>query len=183
MNVELPKHCSRQVFDSTQKDNLTEVYTALYKVSRSDLVMSTCYMQFSTARVNGKQLGTHKTHTTSSSIAIATWKQDIFGISNVPGPRASTTLHRAERINYFCQHNVLIDGQNRSHLLVSLSWFKFHPKCYEFGKPLPVWYYDLFESCGIHSLIPVQFLQCRSISLVDKLDGESVLIICPCIDY
>ena len=100
MNVELPKHCSQQVFDSTRKDNLTELYTELYKVSRSDLVMSTCYMQFSSAKVNGKKLGTHNTHTTPSSIAIATWNN---GFSNVPGPTVRNTVCRVVRTS---QHNV-----------------------------------------------------------------------------
>ena len=183
VNVGLPKYCSRQVFDSTQAGHLTELYTGLYNVSRSDLVVSTCHMKFSSATVNGKLLGTHKSRTKSSSIAIATWNKDLFGLTNVPGSTAGKNVHRAVRINYFCQHNVLLDGQNKTHLLVAVSWFKCHPKCHEFGKPLTVWYYDLFEACGIHSIIPVQFIHCRTISLIDKLDGESVLFVCPCIDY
>ena len=39
LNVELPQHCSRQIFDHTQIDFLMELYTDLYKVSRSALVV------------------------------------------------------------------------------------------------------------------------------------------------
>ena len=70
-----------------------------------------------------------------------------------------------------------------THLLVSVSWFIYHPKNGDFGKPTTVWYYDIFESSGIYDLLPIQFIQGRSISLVDKLDGESVLFVLVCHDY
>ena len=44
-------------------------------------------------------------------------------------------------------------------------------------------YYDVFEVGGMHSLVPIQFVKCRTVSLVDKLDGESVLFLSPCIDF
>ena len=42
---------------------------------------------------------------------------------------------------------------------------------------------DVFEVGGMHSLVPIQFVKCRTVSLVDKLDGESVLFLSPCIDF
>jgi len=41
----------------------------------------------------------------------------------------------------------------------------------------------LWQSGTIHSFVPVQFIMCRCVSLVDRLDGESVLFVCPCVDY
>ena len=73
LNVELPQHCSRQIFDHTQIDFLMELYTDLYKVSRSALVMSSCFQQYSSAKLNSKQFGTHKTRTAASSVAMAVW--------------------------------------------------------------------------------------------------------------
>ena len=187
LHVILPPHCSRKVIDQTQVDFLTEMYTNLYKVSRSAAVVSTTCKQYSSVQLNGICFGTHSTRTASSSIAIAIWDNNVFGSSPIM-PTSSTslsemsTISRAVRISSFCEHNVIIDGHIKSHLLVSLLWFKYHPKHSEFGKPTTVWYYDLFESFGTHSLIPVQFLQSRTVSLVDKLDGEYVLFLCPCID-
>ena len=63
-----------------------------------------------------------------------------------------------------------------THLLVNLSWFKYHPKNVAFGKPITLWYHDLFEDCGIHSFIPVQFIRSRSASFIDKLDDESIVV-------
>lgn len=181
IHVESPQHCSRQVFDQRQTDFLMELYTDLYKVSRSALIMSSCFQQYSSAKINSKQFGTHKTRTASSSLAMAIWDSNYFSLSPTM-PSTSTTVVRPVRINSFCKHSLLIDGQNITHLLVLLSWFRYHPKNNDFGKPTTVWYHDLFESFGIHSLIPVQFLRSRAVSLITKLDQESVLFVCPCID-
>ena len=35
-----------------------------------------------------------------------------------------TTEHRPIRINYFAQHMFDVDGESRSHILVSGSWYK-----------------------------------------------------------
>ena len=68
----------------------------------------------------------------------------------MPSTSTSMTVFRAVRINSFCKHVVAIDGQTKTHIiLVSLSWFRYHPKNSEFGKPTTVWYCDLFESFGM----------------------------------
>ena len=95
----------------------------------------------------------------------------------MPSTSTSMTAVRPVRINSFCKHSLSIDGQNTNHLLVSLSWFRCHPRNSDFGKPITVWYYDLFESFGIHSLIPVQCLQSKSVSLISKLEQESFLFV------
>ena len=94
----------------------------------------------------------------------------------------SGTGHRAARINYFLEHVATIHGESRSHLLVSLSWFRYHPKIMDFGKPVTVWYHDLFEPHVSHSLVPVKFINSRAIALIDELD-ESVQFVVPCLDF
>ena len=63
-------------------------------------------------------------------------------------------------------------------MLASFLFFKAHPQSVSFGKPVSVWYYDLFEYRG---LVPIQFLTTRAVSLVDKLN-ESVLFVVPCVE-
>ena len=177
--VDLPKNCVRKIFSQVQIEFLTELYADLYKVSRSDLTLSTCFTQYSSARINEKLFGTHHTRTTSSSVAIAAWDSSLFGLPS--NPCTSSLITRPVRINSFCKHSFSIDGESKTHLLADVSWFKCHPKNTNFGKPTTVWYYDLFESPGIHTFLPVQFLQCRAVSLIDTLDNESVLFVCSCI--
>ena len=175
--VLLPKHCCR-ILDATQKHCLLELYTYLYSVSRSAIDISSVYMQYSSIFANGKQLGSHRSRTASSSIVIANWDNELFG--NCSSDR---TTARAAQVNFFCKHVVTINGQNKTNVLVCLSWFKYHSQNTTFGKPLTVWYRDVFEIGGVCSLIPVQFIKCRTVALVDKLDGESVLFVCPCVDF
>ena len=77
-----------------------------------------------------------------------------------------------------------IDGQNRSQILVSVSWYKKHKDKDCFGKPITIWECDLFET-SCFDLIPLAYVICRTISLVDVLDttGSNALIICPCINF
>ena len=115
---------------------------------------------------------------------IVNWDTELFGLaSNLTGSFTSTVLSRAAQINYFCKHNIEFESKTKTHLLVSLSWFKPHTRNTDFGKPLGVWYHDLFELRGVHSVIPVQFLESRCVSLIDNLDGESVLFVCACMDF
>ena len=180
--VLIPKHSCRRVLDGTQKHCLVELYTYLYSVSRSAIDISSVYMQYPSIFANGKQLGSHRSRTASSSIVIANWDNQLFGNCS-SSASADRTTTRAARVNFFCKHVVTINGQSKANVLVSLSWFKYHPHNTTFGKPLTVWYSDIFEIGGICSLIPVQFIKCRTVALVDKLDGESVLFVCPCIDF
>ena len=85
---------------------------------------------------------------------------------------------KAARINKFYKHSVSINNEVKDHIRVSLSWFQEHPQMYSCGKPVTIWYKDIFQT---ESLIPVQLISSRAVSLVDKLNGELVLFVVPCI--
>lgn len=63
-----------------------------------------------------------------------------------------------------------------------LSWYKFHHKMLSLGKPLTVWSPDIFEPEGVHSIIPIQMLKSRVVSLQTKIEDETVLIVSPCVE-
>ena len=65
----------------------------------------------------------------------------------------------------------------------NLSWFLYHPKNSQLGKPLSIWYHDLFEVRGMHSFLPVKPIKCRCVSVVDIIDNEEVFVTIPCIDF
>ena len=77
--VLIPKHSCHRVLDGTQKHCLVELYTYLYSVSRSAIDISSVYMQYPSIFANGKQLGSHRSRTASSSIVIANWDNQLFG--------------------------------------------------------------------------------------------------------
>ena len=118
---------------------------------------------------------------------LATWKRSIFGAPVASGISLPVDPLRAARIEDFYLHTVnMMNGTKFEHLLVSLSWFLYHPNFDSKGKPNTVWSHDLFEPCGVHSLVPIQFIKCRAISLICSnsgiVPGESVLLVCPCVE-
>jgi len=80
-SVKLPSHSIRKVLLPTQTENLVELYTNLYSVSRSAVTTSSTYRQYSSAVFNAKQLGSHRTRTASSSIVLVLWDRNMFGCS------------------------------------------------------------------------------------------------------
>jgi len=113
-------------------------------------------------------------------MVMATWDQNLLWICCGEGDSCVT---RAARINYFSKHSACINGVNTTHLLANLSWFLYHPSHTSLGKPLTIWYNNLFEPCGLHTLLPVHFIKCRAVSIIDKLDQQDVNIVVPCIDF
>lgn len=56
----------------------------------------------------------------------------------------------------------------------------------EYGKPVTVWECDLFEMPGIHSIIPIQFIQCRIVTPIDKIfehDPSVLFVVSYVINY
>ena len=137
-------------------------------------------------QINGKLFGSYKSRSTASSCVLAMWKTDLFSAPIASGIALPIDPLRAARINYFVLHRAIIDGKNYDHLLVSLSWFLYHPNLEAKGKPITVWCHDLFEPIGVHCLVPVQLIQNRVVSLICSnsglVPGESVLLVCPCIE-
>lgn len=162
--VQLPSYSSKCVLNESERKSLLQLYSDLYSEPVTD-ILHTCW-SYSQITFKGKLFGTQKSRTASSSIVIA----QLDSVNSASG---------AAKINKFYKHSLNVGTEQKVHLLCSLSWFKPHAKCNSFGKPTTVWYYDLFDHCGI---VPVQFLVSRAVSLLDKLDGESVLFVCPCMD-
>ena len=84
-------------------------------------------------------------------------------------------------MNSFLLHHISVDGTHLDHMLVSRSWFQFHPQMNYAGKPLSIWCHNLFEG-GSH-IIPIQFIKSRVVSVQSKINDETVLVVCPCTDF
>ena len=179
MHISLPSCCSRALFNASEIVGLTELYSRLHSTPPSSIQINAAFLKYSSASLNGKLFGSHKSRSSSSSIVLASWDPELFGIS---GPATSQDINRPLRINYFAKHNIVINGHVFSHLLMSASWFKYHPKKDIYGKPVSVWECDIYETPACYSIIPVQLIRYRTVTLIDKLDGASALFVCPCVD-
>ena len=65
-----------------------------------------------------------------------------------------------------------------------MSWLKKHPHNTDYGKPITVWEPDTFETDSRYHIIPIQFIACRTVSLIDEIDGlGNALFIIPIINF
>ena len=121
-------------------------YCKIYSISDpSNITMSPICFKYSHLSMYGKQLGSFRTRTASSSVVMAEWNTDLFGHCSLADETSTDVVNRAARINYFCQHTNTINGQNKTYILVNLSWFLYHPKYADFGKPITITYLILVE--------------------------------------
>ena len=51
------------------------------------------------------------------------------------------------------------------------------------GKPLTVWCSSVFETEGVYSIVPVQLVKHRTVSVVTEIENEPVLVMCPCVNF
>ena len=72
-----------------------------------------------------------------------------------------------------------IKGEAKTHLVAYLSWYKEHPQKCAWGKPVTIYHHNLFQHRGF---IPIQYITSRAISLVDELNGETVMFVVPCVE-
>ena len=78
LDVILPAHYSRKAFDPTQIDFLKTLYSKLYNVSVSNLVLSSIFKKYSSVTLNSVQFGTYRIQASFFSIAIVVWDAALF---------------------------------------------------------------------------------------------------------
>ena len=168
--IKMPNISSRCVLTALEKSSLVQMYAQLFNVQEASISSSSVYEKLKCASIFGKQLGSWRSRMASSSLVFITLKE------------FNNDAIKIARINYFCKHSVSINQVHKVILLLNLCWLKEHPKSSIFGEPTTIWYTDLFESIN-YIFLPIQFVHCRAISLVEKLDGETVLYALPLVDF
>ena len=161
------------------------MYAKLFSVPEYSLELPVSYRKYTTLKLNGKQLGSHRSISSSSLVVIASWNYQLFGPSTCTSSVESSEdgEDRRVRINYFAVHTFTLceTARDVKIILFSASWFKFNPNKDNCGKPVTIWECDIFESQpGVH-IIPVQLIKCRTVSLVDTFNHAFVLFVSPCI--
>ena len=91
---------------------------------------------------------------------------------------------RPVRVNFFAKHSIQVGDVQHTIISVCVSWFKKHPHNTDYGKPVTVWEPDTFETDSRYHIIPIQFIACRTVSLIDEIDGlGNALFIIPIINF
>ena len=173
--IVLPKCFTRCLFVSDEIEELKLLYSKLYP--DADIEVYSSFKKYYSINVYGKQLGSCRSRSSHSSVVMIKWNNFLFN----PSTPIDDEL-RPARINYFASFYVKVDNEDRPNVIVSVSWFRQHPLKNSCGKPLTVWENDIFET-SICTLIPIQFVNGRTVSLVDIVGLSNALIVCPCVDF
>ena len=172
----LPNHYTRALFSIQEVEELKRLYSRIYSVPLSSIELHQAFKKHKNLSVHNKHIGSFHSRSKNTSIVMISWNKDLFCSGMVNEDRPA-------RVNYFAEHNIAINGNIISHVLVSVSWFKHRPDRYYFGQPVTVWECDIFELFGCHSTIPIQLIKGRTVSCLYKLNEESVLVVIPCVDF
>lgn len=166
----VPKYSSRGIFTQVQIVGLKQLYSELIGIPESDIEVPATFVKYQQVTVHGKLIGACKSRSKSSSLVLAMQKQGME--------------ERPASVKYFAKHIVTIQSIQHTFLLFHCWWHKPRIDKNQFGKPVTIWESDVYELDDHYSIIPIQTITCRTISLVDKLpSGETVLFVSPCIDF
>ena len=133
-------HYSKGTFQPSEIQELKHLYAKLFSVPEYSLELPVSYRKYTTLKLNGKQLGSHRSRSSSSSVVIASWNYQLFGPSTCTSSAESSEdgEDRPVRINYFAVHTFTLRDTARDVkiILFFASWFKFHPNKDSCGKPV-----------------------------------------------
>ena len=167
---QLPKHSKRSIFTQSELDGLKCLYSELSNVPSSSIDVPNAFLKYQQVTAYGKVLGSYTCRSAASSVVMAM--------------RNPVTAERPAQVNYFARHTVTIANTQHTFLLFRASWYKPHRNKDAYGKPITVWESDIYELPDSRSIVPIQFITSRTVSLIDKLPcGETVLLVCPCVDF
>jgi hypothetical protein len=160
-DIRLPTCCSRYILQPFQAEIIHKMYSKLYKVPMEDVEMPMACFKYSSVKLSEIQFGSCKSLSSSSSIVIVKWDVELIGSPVFPSgfisepfcPGHNQILLRPARINFVLQHGITINSLNLTHVLVSLTWYKYHGKHNVYGKPITVWENDLYMNLMVFTVI------------------------------
>ena len=163
--VQLPKSYFRSNFDHEDISALTQLYAFLYpNFSPSDITFNLTFRKYATMRYCNAKYRSEMSKYRECCIVFAKCC-------------ASPSQVRPAIVHYFAQHSFYHSGKLFEHLLVSVSWLKEHHAKQAYGKPLQLWWKDLYD-VGI-SFIPVQFIVDQCVSVCINYEQQTVCLLCP----
>ena len=166
---------TRYVFSDIEIKRMQNLYSKIFNVSASFINIPSVYLRYSTMKVTYKRLGSSSNISSNASIVLVLWATD---------PSFSDVEKRPAQINYFVKHAIEIDNVQYSLISVCVSWFKEHLHNSHYGNPVTVWEPDVFETTFSYDLLPVNFIACRTVSLIDEIDDlGNALFVVPCINF
>ena len=169
-NVVLPPSYILSAFDQACISELQSLYSFLYpNFAVSDMIIHSTYNKYSKLEYSGTTYRSQLCLPGESSIVIV----HQYCQSNSSLPKAAPVF-----VHFFLKHCVTYHDQVYEHILLCVSWLKSHTACHAFGKPLEIWWKDLFQS-NMFRFIPIQYILGDCAYRDIKYEEQSVLLLCP----
>lgn len=168
-NVVLPKSSVLAAMDQSFLPDIRSLYEFLYPhFVFSDSINST-YYKYSQVEYNGITYKSECKRPDQLSILLV----QKYHPSNTSNPRPA-----AVRVHYFLKHAFTYQEQQYEHILLCVSWLRQHSAADTFGKPLQIWWKDLFES-NLFTFIPIQYILSECAFMDIHYEEQTVLLLCP----
>ena len=172
-DISLPKSYVRSNLDDWSLAQLQGIYLKLYpNLQPEDIELTLTFRKYASIVYKGM-----KFDTTNRSIVYAT-KHPYHQDDTSPASASARTHHIKPRpvlIRHFILHAFHHNNTVHQHVFAAVSWLKDHHAKYHFGKPLEMWWKDLYEDFDTY--IPIQLLICHSVHCDIKF--ETVYLMCP----
>ena len=170
-SVVLPRSYLLSAFDQACISDLRVLYTFLYpEFSSSELRINSTYRKYSRIEYYDQ---------TYKSAMCQPDKPPVVIVQQCSRSNPCfTKMPSAVLIHFFVKHAVMYDNQQYEHILLCVSWLKQHVACSAFGKPLQIWWKDLFLADMI-TFIPVQYILGTCAYMDIKYEEQTVLLLCP----
>ena len=144
-----------ETLDCFELDNIQQTYQYLYPLINFDnLIVSSSFHKATEVSVAGDIFGSLMSRNFRSSYIVAYWAKadgrireyNDMGLTSQPGV-----------IRYFIKHCLMVGDQSYTHWFAYCDWFLSTPENikYTFGRPVEVWYQNLFQPTGPASFVPV----------------------------
>lgn len=166
IDVELPKSYSLSTFDRNDISDIQSLLKCVFPTLPPDeITINSTFRKHRILNYRGDKYMS-SAYKQSTCIALA---QHCF---DTP----STTIRPVE-VHFFASMSFYHTGQHHELLLVRVSWLKEHHAKEAYGKPLEVWWKDLFEY-DMLSFIPIQCVVGHCAHLDIMHEGQGVLMLC-----
>ena len=144
-----------ETLDCFELDNIQQTYQYLYPLINFDnTIVSSSFHKATEVSAAGDIFGSLMSRNFRSSHIAAYWAKadgrireyNHMGLTPQPGV-----------IKYFIKHCLMVGDQSYTHWFAYCDWFLSTPENIKsiFGKPVEVWYQNLFQPTGPASFVPV----------------------------
>ena len=188
ISVETPSHSRRCILDHDDMACVLNIYEKLKHVRGTEqgVTVNAIHVRYTTITYQGFKYNSSKSRQQSQQfIALAEWDPELFGPPPTP---ISDQLHpdakfRPVRVKHYIKVYFNLGEKAHDYLLLAVvSWLLPHPLKNILGKPAEVWHHSQYESGGVSSFLPLQYLKSRCTHSTTTVRSETLMVVVPLVE-